>query len=192
MAIATLPKPTPEATGAVPVLPSANSADRRLDLVLGVDPGLSGALAFLWADGSLEVFDMPVLRLERGGKAKRELDRYELARLVDAQGPIAHAFVEQVGARPGQGVSGTFQFGRALGIAEGIIAAGFVPTEHVPPQVWRRAMGVRGGKDASRARASALMPRHAGLWARSRDDGRAEAVLIALYGQRRLAGEAGR
>ena len=163
-------------------------ADNKI--ILGVDPGLSGALAFLGVDGQLEVFDMPVHQLKRGGKNKREIDRYELARLVDAQGSIAHAFIEQVGAMPGQGVTSMFQFGRPTGIVEGIIAANLIPTDHVQPRVWRKAMGVRAGKDASRARASALMPRHAGLWTRIKDDGRAEAALIALFGQTQLAKDA--
>ena len=155
--------------------------------ILGVDPGLGGALAFLDSGGALEIFDMPVHRLKRGGKAKREIDRYELARIVDAHGPVAHAFVEQVGAMPGQGVTSMFQFGRSLGIVEGVLSAGFIPTDYVAPRKWRVGLGVRAGKDGSRARASALMPGHAGLWTRVKDDGRAEAALIALYGQRQLA-----
>ena len=159
--------------------------------ILGVDPGLGGALAFLDASGALEIFDMPVHRLKRGGKAKREIDRYELARIVDAHGPVTHAFVEQVGAMPGQGVTSMFQFGRSLGIVEGVLSAGFIPTDYVAPRKWRSGLGVRAGKDGSRARASALMPGHAGLWTRVKDDGRAEAALIALYGQRQRAREAG-
>ena len=169
----------------------ANDMNHEPPKVLGVDPGLNGALAFLDAAGALEVFDMPVHRLNRGGKAKREIDRYELARIVDAHGPIAHAFVEQVGAMPGQGVTSMFQFGRSLGIVEGVLSAGFVPTDYVTPRKWRSDLGVRVGKDGSRARASALMPCHAGLWTRVKDDGRAEAALIALYGQRYLVREAG-
>ena len=162
-----------------------------MTVVLGVDPGLNGAIAFLDDAGALEVFDMPVHRLKRGGKAKREIDRYELARIVDAQGLITHAFVELVGAMPGQGVTSMFQFGRSLGIVEGVLSAGFVPIDYVTPRKWRAAMGVRAGKDGSRARASALMPRHASSWTRVKDDGRAEAVLIALWGARELGGAAG-
>jgi len=158
---------------------------------LGINPGLGGALAFLDADSALEIFDMPVHRLKRGGKAKREIDRYELARIVDAHGPVAHAFVEQVGAMPGQGVTSMCQFGRSLGIVEGVLSAGFIPTDYVAPRKWRSGLGVRAGKDGSRARASALMLGHAGLWTRVKDNGWAEAALIALFGQRHLAREAG-
>ena len=89
--------------------------------VLGIDPGLSGACAlYIPTTGALTVFDMPTLALSRGGKAKREPDAVELARLIDAAGPIAHAFVEQVGAMPGQGVSSVFAFGKVFGLALGI------------------------------------------------------------------------
>jgi len=155
--------------------------------ILGIDPGPGGARAFLHADGALEIFDMPVHRLQRGGKVKREIDRYEPARLIDTHGPVVHAFVEQVGAMPGQGVTSMFRFGRSLGIVEGVLSAGFIPTDYVAPRKWRSGLGVRAGKDDSRARASALMPAHAGLWTRMKDNGRAEAALIALFGQRHLA-----
>jgi crossover junction endodeoxyribonuclease RuvC len=105
--------------------------------VLGVDPGLSGALAFLVADGNLETIDMPTFRLKRNGKGKREVDRFELARIIDAHDHIDHVFIEKVGAMPGQGVSSMFQFGRSLGIVEGVLAACFIPCDYVTPRKWR-------------------------------------------------------
>ena len=160
-------------------------------LIIGLDPGLSGAVAFLNdQDNDLKVFDTPTLTLSRGGKAKREPDMVELARIVGAAGPIAHAFVEQVGAMPGQGVSSVFAFGKVYGAALGILAAHFIPLTLVSPVKWKRALGVPADKDGSRARASQLMPAHAGLWSRCKDDGRAEAALIAEYGRRQLSMDA--
>jgi len=162
--------------------------------IIGVDPGLSGAVAILThvtdhdklteGNNSLDIFDMPVHHLKRGGKNKREIDRYQLARLVEKCCPIDKAIVERVGAMPGQGVSSMFQFGRAVGIIEGILAAMYIPTEYVAPRTWRSYFKVRAGKDSSRERASALMPRSSELWARKKDTGRADAALIALYGVR--------
>jgi crossover junction endodeoxyribonuclease RuvC len=154
-------------------------------IILGIDPGLSGGIAFYDVAGNaLTVLEMPIHHLTRGGKLKREIDIVELARLVDAHGPIGHAVVERVGSMPGQGVTSSFAFGKAFGITLGILAANFIPVELVPPTVWKRAMGIAvgAGKDASRARASALLPRYAAEWARVKDDGKAEAVLLALYG----------
>jgi crossover junction endodeoxyribonuclease RuvC len=158
-------------------------------VILGIDPGLSGALAlFTPTTGALTVFDVPTFTLGRNGKSKREVDTVELARLIDAAGPIAHAFVEQVGAMPGQGVSSVFAFGKVYGLLLGVLAANFIPHSLVPPQRWKRALSVPAEKDGARARASQLMPAHAGLWCRVKDDGRAEAALIAYYGATQEAG----
>ena len=152
-------------------------------LILGIDPGLSGALAFLTpSTGALTVLDVPTFTLGRNGKAKREVDAVELARLVDAAVHIDHAFVEQVGAMPGQGVSSVFAFGKVYGLLLGILAANSIPHTLVTPQKWKRALSVPAEKDGARARASQLMPAHAGQWTRIKDDGRAEAALIAYYG----------
>lgn len=161
-------------------------------LILGIDPGLSGALAlYNTATGSLVIDDMPTFSLTRGGKAKRDVNVSELARIIDSGRP-ARAFLERVGAMPGQGVSSVFKFGEAFGIVRGCLA--FVPTELVAPTVWRKAVGIKtgAGKDTSRARATALFPRYANQFARVKDDGRAEAALIAYYGGLHVAAEAGR
>ncbi|MGE5548417.1 MAG: hypothetical protein ACM33T_16045 [Solirubrobacterales bacterium] len=102
--------------------------------------------------------------------------------MIDAAGPIAHAFVEAVGAMPGQGVSSVFAFGKVFGLVLGILAANFIPHTLVPPQRWKRTLGVPADKDGARARASQLLPAHAGLWCRAKDDGRAEAALLAYFG----------
>ena len=152
-------------------------------LVLGVDPGLGGALAFLSPD-KLVVFDMPVLTVG----TKRAIDEIELARLIGAAGPIACAFLELVGSRPGEGAVGAFTFGRGFGLLRGILRAHFVQIVDVAPVKWQRAVGIKpgAGKDANRAMAKEMFQRDAGLFARVRDDGRADAALIALYGRRQL------
>jgi crossover junction endodeoxyribonuclease RuvC len=121
----------------------------------------------------------------RGGKTKRELDAHALARLIGDRRP-GHAFVELVGAMPGQGVSSVFAFGKSFGVVIGVLAALDVPFTFVAPVVWKRAFGVPAAKDGARARASQLMPAAAHHWTRVRDDGRAEAALIAYYGLRQL------
>ena len=155
-------------------------------IVLAIDPGLSGAIAILGPSlDDLVVHDMPVHVLARGGKAKRDVDAVELVsiiRLAELSGALDHTFVEQVGAMPGQGLSSTFAFGKGYGIVLGALAALSVPVTTVPPQRWKKALGVPAGKDAARARASQLMPRHAHHWPLKKHDGRAEAALIALFG----------
>jgi crossover junction endodeoxyribonuclease RuvC len=159
--------------------------------ILAIDPGLSGALAVYWpATGAVSVIDMPTVNAGKGKASKRIIDVQELARLVAeivAEGDVTHAFLEQVGTRPGEGAVGAFSFGEGVGILRGILAANFIPVTRVTPAVWKKALGVPAAKDGARARASELLPRHADKWTRVKDDGRAEASMLAFYGACQLA-----
>jgi crossover junction endodeoxyribonuclease RuvC len=150
--------------------------------ICGIDPGLSGAIAIF---EPFEVYDMPTHLLTRGKKSKREIDVAGLSAILGGRG-LSHAFIEQVGAMPGQGVSGVFAFGKAYGIVIGVLTALGVAITFVPPQRWKKVLGVPKAKDGARARASQLMPQAAGNWPLVRHDGRAEASLIALWGARHL------
>jgi crossover junction endodeoxyribonuclease RuvC len=159
--------------------------DGRTDgkTMIGIDPGLDGAIAFLdSAGGIVSIKDMPTVTVMRGKKQKRELDLYNLAALLRRIGD-RQATVERVGAMPGQGVTSMFSFGQTYGGILGVLAALGIAVSHVQPAVWRKTMCVRGGKDASRLRASELWPDAVGLWPLKKHDGRAEAVLIAAYGR---------
>jgi len=158
-------------------------------MTIGIDPGLHGAVAF-YTSASLHVEDMPTFTLARGGKTKLDIDTHGLVRLL-LDHRLATVYVEQVGAMPGQGVSSVFAFGKAFGIILGILAALGVPYNLVPPQRWKKALQVPAAKDGSRARASQLLPAHTEKWKLVKHDGRAEAVLIALYGHRLENGHAG-
>lgn len=155
---------------------------------IGIDPGLSGAIArYDPQTNDLVVHDVPTYELKRNGKAKREVDLHGLARIMDsltgeAEGSI---LIEQVGSMPGQGVSSVFAFGKVYGILLGVSAATFVPLDTVTPAVWKKAMGVTASKDGSRARASSLLPQRSHLWSRVKDDGRAEAALLAIYASKK-------
>jgi crossover junction endodeoxyribonuclease RuvC len=151
-------------------------------MILGIDPGLNGALAFFdYEKGQLTVFDMPVHEVERNGKAKREVSPQRLAMLVRGI-DVRRAIVEKVAARPGQGVTSMFAFGRSFGVVEGVLAALNIPVTYVTPQQWRKAMQVREGKDGSRQRAAELLPKYADQFALKKWDGRAEAALISYWG----------
>jgi crossover junction endodeoxyribonuclease RuvC len=77
-------------------------------------------------------------------------------------------------------------FFQGYGIVLGIVAALELPMTVVQPVQWKRALSVPAAKDAARARASQLIPGAAGYWTRRKDDGRAEAALIALWGAEHL------
>jgi crossover junction endodeoxyribonuclease RuvC len=153
--------------------------------ILGIDPGLTGALAFYDPlSGDLTVEDMPVFSEKRNGKNKSCLDLYQLARIVDDKASqVKKAVVELVGAMPKQGVSSSFSFGFSAGAAQTVVAANLIPMLTVPPTVWKKALKLNASKDGSRIMASKLMPRHAHLWALKKHDGRAEAALLAYYGE---------
>jgi crossover junction endodeoxyribonuclease RuvC len=154
---------------------------------VGCDPGLGGALA-VWrpADEMLLVIDTPTHEI----RGKRRIDLYQLGKDVrswDAVSHIVRVVVEQVGAFPGQSPNSMFNFGFAAGALQGAIACAGLPMVLVVPQVWKKVYGIPGGrenKDASRQKASMLFPKFAHLWARKKDDGRAEAVLLAHYGSK--------
>ena len=151
-------------------------------IILGIDPGLSGALAFLETrTNTVEVVDMPTVTVMRNRKEKREVSPQLVADIV-VKRHVEAAFLEKVNAMAGQGVSSVFSFGRSAGIIEGVLAAFDIPTTLVTPQAWQKAMGVRDGKDGSRERAMQLFPASAELFQRKKDDGRSDASLIAKYG----------
>lgn len=154
-------------------------------ILLGIDPGLDGAIAMLAGD-ELFIADMPTLTIERNGAARRDVDLHALLGIFrDAAQRGAVAWVEQVGARPTDGSAQAFTFGKGYGAILMGLAACAVPVNYAAPAVWKRALSVTKEKDSSRARASELMPNHAGLWKLKKHDGRAEAALIAEYGRRK-------
>jgi crossover junction endodeoxyribonuclease RuvC len=157
--------------------------------VLGIDPGLSGALALLDPKTSeVEVWDFPTFVVGKTGR--RVIDEVQLANIIDGiagTGCAFEAWLEQVGPRPGEGAVGAFSFGRSYGLIRGVLAAHFAPVNDVTPQAWKAALKVKGDKDESRRRASQLLPRAAWNWPLKKHDGRAEAALIALFGASKKA-----
>ena len=94
-----------------------------------------------------------------------------------------HVYLEYVASRPEQSSQSTFTFGEVFGAIKGLIAGYFLPITLVTPVTWKRALKVSKNKDDARHRASQLMPSYGHFWARHKDDGLAEAAMIALYGK---------
>jgi len=150
-------------------------------MILAIDPGAKGALAFFDpVAGTLDIVDMPTVQVTRNAKNKVEISPQMLAAVVGARSPSV-AVVEKVGAMPGQGTSSMFQFGRGVGMIEGVLAALHIPTVYISPVGWKNAVGVRGGKDGGRAKAAELFPAYASSFGRAKDDGRADAALMAWW-----------
>ena len=160
-------------------------------LIIGIDPGLCGAIAAMIDSGELlGVEDLPA-HVTGTGTVKRQLSAAAFAAVVRElrarHGVDAElAVIERVGSRPGQGVSSVFSLGHSAGVLEGVLGALGVPVMMVGPASWKRTMGLPPGstKDASVGLASRLFPAHAGSWRRAKDHGRAEAVLLAEWARR--------
>ena len=147
-------------------------------LTIGIDPGLSGALAILDGNGATElVTDLPVIRDRTlawiDGSALQSI-------LLDAiRGRPTRAIVERVSAMPRQGVASSFQFGVGFGSILSVLQALHIPLELVTPAMWKRALGLSSDKNASLHKARLLFPT-AELHL-AKHDGRAEALLIAHW-----------
>lgn len=151
-------------------------------IILAIDPGFTGALAFYnVATKGLEVLDMPVVTVKTTTrKTRSEINVGVLAHMIRDRAP-AVAVVEQVAARPGQGVVSMFRFGQTHGIILGVLGALNVPVNRVLPNTWRRAMRVPQGKEAGLLRASEVFPHLSPVFSRKKDTGRADAALMAKF-----------
>lgn len=162
-------------------------------MILGIDPGLHGALALYNEDTeALSVFDVPTLNIGKGKAKKLVIDEYALARAIDdIAATVSEVWLEKVWTMPGEGPVGAFSFGRTYGLIRGICCANFLTIQDVTPQTWKGALKVTGNKNNSRLRASALFPRSAHLWPLKKHADRSEAALIAYYGARQRASAIG-
>jgi crossover junction endodeoxyribonuclease RuvC len=154
-----------------------------MQIVAGVDPGLSGAVAVLTEAEVIGVYDMPLHNVVTGRKGKRaELDLAGLRAILTGH-RIDHVVIEKVSAMPKQGVTGMFRFGYCAGAVAGMVAALGLAHTFLIPRVWQKLVGcaVSGG-DAARQRAVQLYPGIAGELRRKRDGGRGAAVLIGDAG----------
>lgn len=149
---------------------------------LGIDPGLSGALClYEIATKRINLFDMPV--------TDGRVDPARLAGIVEMcklKGSITAA-VELVSSMPRQ--AGAFNFGVSAGVVHGVLGALNIPFTLIQPAQWKGAMGLRRtvnetqaqNKTRARELAIKLWPEKAGEFKRIKDDGRAEAALIARH-----------
>ena len=156
-------------------------------IVAGIDPGKTGALSIIYPDeGTVNAFEVPLQK-----KGKKELPSWnqwqrQWANAILFAGARA-IIIELVAARPGQGVTSMFNFGRSLGFAHAIAADAGCPIHFVTPTVWKKEFGLlKADKNASREKFCELWPSSAKLVARVKDGGVAEAALIAEYGRRKL------
>ena len=151
--------------------------------IIGIDPGLSGAIAIIENNKVLGIFDMPVMA--EGKKNKRQLNSAQLVNIIkentNPKEDIA-VVVEQVNAMPGQGVTSMFNFGQTFGAIKGICAALSLPIFFVRPSKWKKHFNlINASKDSSRTKVIEMYPSLSSQLAKKKDVNKSDAVLIARF-----------
>lgn len=167
-------------------------------IVLGIDPGVDGAIArveLVAGQVFLDVVNIPTLVKSVKGaagaaKLRRIVDVAGLLDLLTRQSVLGAtaAFVEEVGGLPGQSGPAAFSFGFGAGLIRmGLHSVG-MPVTYVSAAKWKGDMRAPKDKKASIARACELAPLYAPHFREGGDvakrSGRAEAVMIAMWGLR--------
>ncbi len=151
--------------------------------VIGVDPGVMGAVGVLGETGRfVDVFDMPTILANKTGN-RQQVNAFELSKLLrhhllDSRGDIV-AITEIVNAFPEQGVASVFAFGKSYGIILGVLAALGISTHTVSPRKWKGFFSLGADKQQSRELAQRMWPEaELGL---KRHHNRSEALLLSSY-----------
>lgn len=150
--------------------------------IISIDPGKTGAISIRQL-GTAEpvVYDMP------------DTAPGVVSLLSRLSGDVRVCMIEQQQAYPRQGLSSTFSYGVHCGVLTGAAIAAGLPIEFVTPSNWKRAMGLLNtNKSAARNKAATMFPDAMtgdggdDPFARAKDDGRAEAVLIGVFAERQM------
>ena len=151
--------------------------------IVGIDPGLNGAIAILENKKVLAIFDMPVM--SEGKKNKRQLNSAQLVNILVEninEDKEAAVIVEQVNAMPGQGVTSMFNFGQTFGAIKGVCAALKLPIFFVRPSKWKKHFElINSSKDASRTKVIEMYPSLSNQLSKKKDVNKSDAILIARF-----------
>lgn len=163
-------------------------------IFVGIDPGLTGAVAVLDdITDSIRFFDTPTVTVKSGKKMKNQMEPHASSRILQALddefgllvtiekvAPMPHI---EGNERQTMGVTSAFNFGMGYGTWIGICAASMIPYQLVHPATWKRRVMADMGKekDASRVKAMQLYPQAAKDLTLKKHHGRADALLLAHY-----------
>ena len=151
--------------------------------IIGIDPGISGAIAVMHGKKVVNMYDMPVMA--EGKKNKRQLNSSQLVNIIKEninKDEETIVVVEQVNAMPGQGVTSMFNFGQTFGAIKGVCAALKLPIFFVRPSKWKKHFElINSSKDASRTKVIEMYPTLSDQLAKKRDVNKSDAVLIAKF-----------
>lgn len=118
---------------------------------IGIDPGASGGIALLDADGDS-------IYVEKFGDTQHDIAEQFNRYIRATERPFA--FIERVHSMPKQGVASSFKFGESYGFLKGLLVGLAIPFDDVTPQKWQKLMRcmTRGDKNVSKAKAQQLFP----------------------------------
>ena len=153
--------------------------------IIGIDPGITGAICFFEDGKILDVIEMP--NMPEGKKNKKQVNGAQitneiLSRIKTIDKTSIKVVIEQVSAMPGQGVTSMFNFGQTFGAIKGICAALQLPIFFVRPSKWKKHFElINSSKDASRTKAIEMYPKLSSELAKKKDVNKSDAILIARF-----------
>ena len=151
--------------------------------ILGIDPGVNGAICILKKGKILEVYEMPTMI--DGKKNKKQVNGAEVTNIFMKEignENESRVVIEHVNAMPGQGVTSMFNFGQSFGVIKGICAALRLPIHFVRPVKWKKHFNlIHTNKDASRTKVIEIFPYISSKLSRKKDSNKADSILIAKY-----------
>ncbi len=154
-------------------------------LIIGIDPGISGAICFFENGEVKEILDMP--NMAEGKKNKRQINGTQIyneisKRIINIPKKEVVVVIEQVAAMPGQGVTSMFNFGQSFGVLKGICSAMQLSMHFVRPAKWKKYFNlIKTKKDASRTKVIEIFPYISSQLSRKKDSNKADAILIASF-----------
>ena len=154
-------------------------------IIVGIDPGIAGAICFFSSGNVIDVIDMPTMA--EGKKNKKQVNGAqiynEIIKKINSNPETKiRVVIEHVTAMPGQGVTSMFNFGQSFGILKGICSAMRLPMFFVRPAKWKKYFNlINSEKDASRTRAIEIFPDFSSQLSKKKDSNKADAILIASF-----------
>ena len=154
-------------------------------LIIGIDPGITGAICFFENGEVRDIVEMP--SMAEGKKNKRQINGpqiyNEISRRIEGlQKKNIAVIIEQVSAMPGQGVTSMFNFGQSFGVLKGICSAMQLPMHFVRPAKWKKYFNlIKTEKDASRTKVIEIFPYISSKLSKKKDSNKADAILIASF-----------
>ena len=154
-------------------------------LIIGIDPGLSGAISFFINGRVSEVIEMPVMA--EGKKNKKQINGPQVyneiqSRIKNFEKKEIFVVIEQVSAMPGQGVTSMFNFGQSFGVLKGICSAMQLSIYFVRPAKWKKYFNlIKTEKDASRTKVIEIFPYISSQLSKKKDANKADAILISSF-----------